>query len=102
MYWTDWSTSEPRISKAWMDGTISSIKVIVSGRSLIHWPNGITIDHKREKLYWTDAFLDHIMSSDLEGNNPQVIVSGGTVPHPYSIGIYKVGIHIHTQLVFIR
>ncbi|OWF38955.1 sortilin-related receptor-like isoform X2 [Mizuhopecten yessoensis] len=89
MYWTDWSDSHPRISKAWMDGNTSSIKIIVNGSSIVHWPNGITIDHRMERMYWTDAFLDHIMSADLEGNNERVIVSGSAVPHPYAIGMYK-------------
>ncbi|XP_033758599.1 sortilin-related receptor-like isoform X2 [Pecten maximus] len=88
MYWTDWSDTSPRISKAWMDGNPSTVKIIVNG-SIVHWPNGITIDHRLERIYWTDAFLDHIMSADMEGNNRQTIVSGSAVPHPYAIGMYK-------------
>lgn len=88
MYWTDWSDSWPRISKAWMDGNPNSVKVIVNG-SNVRWPNGITIDHRMERIYWTDAYLDHIMSADLEGNNQQTVVSGSALPHPYAIGMYK-------------
>ncbi|KAK3597987.1 hypothetical protein CHS0354_042340 [Potamilus streckersoni] len=90
MYWTDWSDSNPRIVKAYMDGQPNSVKVIVNGTERLQFPNGITIDFQTERLYWTDAGLDRIMSCDMDGWNVTTILSGTSyVPHPYSIGIYK-------------
>ncbi|KAL3886575.1 hypothetical protein ACJMK2_026559 [Sinanodonta woodiana] len=90
MYWTDWSDSNPRINKAYMDGQPNSLKVIVNGTTRLQFPNGITIDFQTERLYWTDAGLDRIMSCDVDGSNITTILSGTYyTPHPYSIGIYK-------------
>lgn len=88
MYWTDWSASEPRIVRAWMDG--SNYNVIVNG-SWVHWPNGITIDYRTDKIYWTDAYHHAIYSADSDGKNSRSVKYGSFyVPHPYSIGIFKV------------
>ncbi|CAH1796241.1 unnamed protein product [Owenia fusiformis] len=87
-FWTDWSVINPRISKAWLDGTNN--RTIVSGKQNVYWPNGITIDFQSEKIWWTDAHLDRIMSSDYNGQNRVILVSGSyNVPHPYSISVYK-------------
>lgn len=93
MYWTDWSTTNPRIMKCSMDGNASTIQTIVNGSSNVYWPNGLAIDHQLGHLYWTDAHLDRIMRSDLNGQNRVILVNGtSAVPHPYSIAVYKVSI----------
>lgn len=90
MYWTDWSNTNPRIMKSAMDGNVSTIQTIVNGTDNVYWPNGITIDHRDMRIYWTDARLDRISSANLDGTGIKVIVSGTyLVPHPYAIGIYK-------------
>ncbi|KAJ8316151.1 hypothetical protein KUTeg_006165 [Tegillarca granosa] len=90
MYWTDWSSSRPRIARAYMDGTPSSYSAIVTDNSFVHWPNGITIDHMTDRIYWTDGYLHHIASAKLDGSNARVLVQGSYyAPHPYSIGVYK-------------
>ena len=43
---------------------------IVSTR--LQWPNGVAIDFAAQKLYWTDAGLDKLERSDLDGSNRQV------------------------------
>lgn len=89
MYWTDWSASHPRIVRAWMDGTHN--ETIVSGYR-VHWPNGITIDFRSDKIYWTDAYKHGIYSANSDGQHVQVLKSGSYyIPHPYSIGVFKVG-----------
>jgi hypothetical protein len=58
-------------------------------------PNGITIDHRDMKIYWTDGHLDRISSAYLDGSGIKQIVRGTYLaPHPYAIGIYKVPYHI--------
>ncbi|XP_014768390.1 sortilin-related receptor isoform X1 [Octopus bimaculoides] len=91
LYWTDWSSTNPRIVKASMD--CRNITYIVQGKDNLVWPNGITIDHQMGRLYWTDAFLDQIVSSDLDGNDRKIIVKGNEIPHPYAIVVYKENIY---------
>ena len=86
MFWTDWSSTKPCIKRATLDG--KSITDIVTGRGNIYWPNGIAIDEQHEKIYWTDAHLDHIAMADLDGHGIMVVVR--STPHPYAIAIFKV------------
>lgn len=57
--------SNPKIERAEMDGSDRRI-VIENG---IFWPNGLTIDFSTERLYWADAKLHSIESSDCDGND---------------------------------
>lgn len=52
MYWTDWGTA-PRIERAGMDGTHR--QVIVNYE--VKWPNGITLDLVRKRVYWVSLDL---------------------------------------------
>lgn len=61
MYWTDWGKTA-KIERASMDGT--NRKTIITGELV--WPNGLVIDEERKILYWADAKLDKIETSDLE------------------------------------
>ncbi|KAJ7384240.1 Sortilin- receptor [Desmophyllum pertusum] len=87
MYWTDWDTNA-RIERSYMSGTGRA--VIISTN--LRWPNGIAIDFPAQKLYWTDAGLDKIERSNLDGSYRQTISSTG-LPHPYSISVYKDSIY---------
>lgn len=55
------------------------------------WPNGLAIDRPSERLYWNDGKQKTIESSDLNGQDRQVIVTD--VPHPY--GLVIVGMHVY-------
>lgn len=56
----------------------------------IKWPNGLAIDHVEGRLYWSDAKVVTIESSDFNGNDRKTVVS--EVLYPY--GIVIVGPHI--------
>ena len=60
MYWTDWGTI-PEIQRANLDG--SNQRTIVRGQ--LKWPNGLVIDAASQKLFWADAGLDKIETSNL-------------------------------------
>ena len=67
-----------------MDGT---------GRSVIHdtglvWPNGLTLDHAAQVLYWIDANHDRIESSFVNGSNRIVVASSG-ISRPFSITLFR-------------
>ncbi|CDW51881.1 low density lipoprotein receptor (ldl) [Trichuris trichiura] len=80
---SDWGV-QAFISKAAMDG--SSFKRIVT--TGLAWPNGLTVDHYADRLYWADAFLDIIESSDLEGRSRRVVLKDtNSIPHVFGLAV---------------
>lgn len=65
MYWTDWGTT-PKIEQANLDG--NNKRTIVQGQ--LKWPNGLVIDEASQRLFWADAGLDKIETSDLRVKSP--------------------------------
>lgn len=61
MYWTDWGKN-PKIERSLVDGT--NRETIITGG--LGWPNGLAIDEDLRQLYWGDAKVDRIETSDLE------------------------------------
>lgn len=49
------------------------------------WPNGLCIDYESRRLYWADAQLDRIETSDLQGNNRVQLVT--QVPHVFGLAL---------------
>lgn len=63
--------SSAKIERASMDG---------DGRQVLHntqleRPNGLSLDYQNQVLYWADAGLDKIESSNVDGSNRQLITS---------------------------
>ncbi|KRT81787.1 Fibronectin domain-containing protein [Oryctes borbonicus] len=86
LFWTDWAEN-PSISRSNLDG--SDVKVLFS-KPIIQWPNGISIDHIAERLYWVDAKEDYIGSSDLHGNKfKKVLTNTDYLSHPFSVAVFK-------------
>ena len=81
IYWTDWGKI-PKIEKLTLTGRNRHIII----RSNIFWPNGLTIDYTTSRLYWVDAYLDKIETSDLEGRGRKVLLR---VSHPYGVTVYN-------------
>ncbi|XP_073999056.1 low-density lipoprotein receptor-like isoform X3 [Rhodnius prolixus] len=85
MYWSDWG-KEGRIERAGLDG--SHRQVIVSYD--IRWPNGLTLDLVRKRLYWVDAKLNLISSVNYDGSGRRVVLrSTETLHHPFSISVFE-------------
>ena len=70
MYWTDWGHF-PRIERAYMNGEERMDLV----NHTIGWPNGLTIDHVYNKLYWADAREDNIEVMDLATLERKVVLN---------------------------
>ena len=73
-----------KIEKASMDG---------SGREIIHntgliWPNGLSLDHTTQALYWIDANHDRIESSHVNGSN-RVVIATSSISRPFSITVFR-------------
>lgn len=72
LFWTDWAPAESCVARSNLNG--ENVKKLFS-KPDVEWPNGITIDHIAERIYWVDARLDYIASSDLEGRNFKKIIN---------------------------
>lgn len=68
MFWTNWNEQAPSIMRASLNGA----NVIVIIGSDIKTPNGLAIDHRAEKLYFSDATLDKIERCEYDGSNRYV------------------------------
>ena len=79
MYFTDWGTVG-RIEKASLNG---EDRTVIHNTSLV-WPNALTLDIQTQTLYWADAFLDKVESSNVDGTNRVLLAQTGVV-HPFSI-----------------
>lgn len=87
LFWTDWSFSQPSISRANLDG--SHIRVLFAKRDVV-WPNGITIDFSVDRVYWVDASQDYIGSCDLQGGSfVKVLKEDSRASHPFAVAVYK-------------
>lgn len=85
MYWTDWG-KDAKIERAGLDG--SHRQTIVSYD--IKWPNGLTIDLVRGRIYWVDAKLNLISSCDYDGADRRgVLRSVEVLHHPFSISVFE-------------
>lgn len=87
MFWTDWAPGNASVSRANLDG--SNVKRLFT-KGTVEWPNGITIDHIAERIYWVDAREDYIGSSDFDGKRFKKIISeDDRVSHPFAVAVFK-------------
>ncbi|XP_041434027.1 low-density lipoprotein receptor-related protein 1B-like [Xenopus laevis] len=73
MFWTNWNEQHPSIMRSTLSG--QNAQVIVS--TDIVTPNGLTIDHPAEKLYYSDGSLGKIERCEYDGSHRHVIVRSG-------------------------
>ncbi|XP_058867450.1 low-density lipoprotein receptor-related protein 1 isoform X2 [Acipenser ruthenus] len=83
MFWTNWNEQSPSIMRA----TLSGGNVVVIIGNDIRTPNGLAIDHRAEKLYFSDATLDKIERCEYDGSNRYVILKNEPV-HPFGLAVY--------------
>ena len=87
MYWSDWG-AVGTIERASMDGRARQIL----HNSQLMRPNGLTLDYQNQVLYWIDAILDKIESSNVNGTNRQLIkilVSSSPNYYPFSMSFFN-------------
>ena len=78
MYWTDWGTPAS-IHRASMDG---SNHTVLHDTNLL-WPNALCMDYDNQTLYWFDAAMDKIESSNVDGSGRRLL-SQTHIYHPFS------------------
>ena len=70
MYWTNWNHNHASIMRSPLSG--AEVKKIITRE--IETPNGLTIDHRAQKLYWSDARLDKIERCNYDGTGRKIVV----------------------------
>ncbi|XP_028846293.1 low-density lipoprotein receptor-related protein 2a isoform X3 [Denticeps clupeoides] len=83
VYWTDWG-ERAFVGRVGMDGSNKSAIITTK----IEWPNGITIDYTNDMLYWSDAHLNYIEYSDLDGHHRHTVYDG-VLPHPFALTVFE-------------
>uniref|UniRef100_A0A8D0DF55 LDL receptor related protein 1 n=1 Tax=Sander lucioperca TaxID=283035 RepID=A0A8D0DF55_SANLU len=83
MFWTNWNEQSPSIMRATLAG--SNVLVIIGND--IRTPNGLAIDHRAEKLYFSDATLDKIERCEYDGTRRYVVLKNEPV-HPFGLAVY--------------
>ena len=83
VYWTNWNSHHPSIERVFLSGF--GRQVIIS--TDIRMPNALTLDHKAQKLYWSDARLDKIERSEYDGTN-RIVLSKTSPQHAFALAIY--------------
>ncbi len=67
-----------------MDGT----NRIVLHDQHLSWPNALTIDYPTQTLYWADAKLHIIESSDIHGARRRPVLTSGIL-HPFALSVFE-------------
>lgn len=90
MFWADWG-SPPRIERASLAGVNRTTLVDLSSSSQ-YWPNAVFVDYTEDRVYWIDSYDDVIDSTDLNGQNRQLL-SGDIHPsqnmYPFDFTVYS-------------
>jgi len=85
MFWTDWGET-PKIEKCGMNGDTNTRQVLISTNIL--WPNALAVDYTIDRIWWADAKLHTIESSDLDGKNRRIILSEN-INHPFALTVFQ-------------
>ena len=85
LYWTDWG-EVAKIERISMDGSNSSRQTLLS--TDLVWPNGLTLDYSTQTLYWADASLNKIESSQVDGSN-RILLTTYSILHPFALTYYN-------------
>ncbi|KAK0423803.1 hypothetical protein QR680_008338 [Steinernema hermaphroditum] len=91
IYFTNWRDDFPSIERVFFSG-YKRERIIVTD---IRTPNSITIDFTAGKLYWSDAKLDKIERTDMDGKHREIVVSAksgnntfGHPQHPFGLAVH--------------
>lgn len=89
LFWSDWEDMDPRIERASLAGedrkSILNLKIF--GGS---WPNGITLDYIKKRIFFLDAKTREIHSIDYNGGNHERLIKNPEyLHHPFAITIYE-------------
>lgn len=79
MYWTEWGKLGS-IKRAALDGSQQFTLVTTTGDA-----TGLTLDAVEERMYWIELNSGNIMSTDLNGNDKNIILHRS---NPLGLAVY--------------
>lgn len=83
MFWTQWGKS----AGIYLAGLDASGKETLVNMN-IEWPNGLTFDTIKSRVYWCDAKLDKIEYYDMVNKSRHLLLEDN-IFHPYSISVFE-------------
>ena len=83
LFFADYSI-DSFIARVGMDGGDSMKKII---KDHLYWPVGLTIDYTTHRLYWIDAHLNRIESSNYDGHSRYIVLE--EVPHGATLAVFE-------------
>ncbi|KAJ8961610.1 hypothetical protein NQ314_005912 [Rhamnusium bicolor] len=87
LFWTDWDNQLPRIERCSLAGMDRQIVVKVANGG---WPNGLTLDYTMRRIYWIDARLDSIHTTNYDGGDThEVMRNHEMLSHPFAITLFE-------------
>lgn len=92
IFFSEWDRPA-NISRANSDGT----DLLVFRNVTLGWPNGLSVDFVKDRLYWCDALLDHVQHSNLDGTDVRT-VNSRLIRHPFSIVVHQGIVKTHFYL----
>ena len=85
MFWSDWEQGDPRIERAFLDGS-NRTRIKTTG---LKYPNGLAVDFTGQRLYWCDAGTDKIGSVLFDGASPRIHFSLRSGAHPFGLSLFN-------------
>ncbi|CAI8033011.1 Low-density lipoprotein receptor-related protein 4, partial [Geodia barretti] len=84
LFWTDWGGS-PKVERMSMDGTAHTTIISTD----IVWPSGLAIDYATHTLFWSDASLDKLESSDFDGQHRRILLERRFIFYPFGLAFFN-------------
>ena len=83
LFYTDWGSS-PAVVRANMNGS-GQTRIVTTD---LEWPNGIAVDIAHDRIYWSDAHLNTLESSKMDGSDRRIVVAA-VAKHPFSLAVFE-------------
>merc|ERR1719354_378681 len=84
LFYSDWG-EKPMIVSVGLDGT--DRKEIIT--TDLVWPNGVAVDQVEDRVFWSDAKLDRLESSNLDGSDRVEVLKDLLTLHPFSLAVLE-------------
>jgi hypothetical protein len=68
-----------------MDGTAHTTIISTD----IVWPSGLAIDYTTHTLFWSDASLDKLESSDFDGQHRRILLERQFIFYPFGLAFFN-------------
>lgn len=89
LFFSDWDEDEPRIERSTLSGD-ERMKIFSLKSTNGAWPNGVTLDYSKKRVFFLDAKSKEIHSIDYNGGkHKRILRNPDYLHHPFSITIYQ-------------